>query len=296
MKLTASDGKGGVSSAQQVITVSTGGVAGAALSVTGTITDGTGAVLSGVTVQLNGANLGSSDAQGKVTVSVPTGIPINLVLNKSGYAEGFATLEFPLGSTASNADFKARLLARGATQPLDASAGGTVTGADNARLELPANALETLNGTSVTGAVSVSLTPVDINDPKEKSAFPGSFTGMGGNGSRTGIVSLGTTEFALEQNGQRLNLKPGSSARVRLPIYADTNLDGTPIKLGDTVPLWSLNEQTGDWVQEGTGVVVDAGAGTRALEATVTHFSWWNADIGFTPSNPKPRCINDTPG
>ena len=62
------------------------------------------------------------------------------------------------------------------------------------------------------------------------------------------------------------------------------------------MPLWSLNEQTGDWVREGTGVVVDSGAGLKALEATVTHFSWWNVDIGFTPSNPKPKCINDVPG
>ena len=297
VKLTVSDGKSGVSSAEKAVTVSASVlVAGAALNVTGTITDATGTALGGVTVQLNGASLGSSDALGQVTVSVPTGVPINLVLTKTGFAHGFAALEFPLGSNASNADFKATLAARGAAQSLDASAGGAITGADNARVELPANALETLQGTPVTGAVSVSLTPVDVNDPTEKNAFPGRFVGIQPSGSSTGIVSLGTTEFALEQNGQRLNLKLGSIAKVRLPMYADTNLDGSPIKLGDTVPLWSLNEQSGDWVQEGTGVVVDSGAGTKALEAVVTHFSWWNADIGFTPSNPKPKCINDVPG
>ena len=297
VKLTASDGKVSVSSAVKPVTVSASGViAGPALSVTGTITDATGVALGGVTVQLDGASLGSSDALGKVTVSVPTGVPINLALTKTGYAPSFVALEFPLGSNASNADFRATLLARGAAQTLDAGAGGAITGADNARLELPANALETLNGTPITGAVNISLTPVDINDPLEKNAFPGSFEGTEASGSSTGIVSLGTTEFSLEQNGQRLNLKPGSSAKVRLPIYADTNLDGSSIKLGDSVPLWSLNEQTGDWVQEGTGVVVDSGAGTRALEATVTHFSWWNVDIGFTPSTPKPKCINDVPG
>lgn len=297
VKLTASDGKGGSAFAAKTVTVAASGVvAGPALNVTGTISDATGAALGGVTVELDGANLGSSDALGKVTVSVPTGIPINLVLTKTGFANGFAALEFPIGSNASNADFKATLLARAAAQPLNASTGGMITGTDNARLELPANSLETMNGTPVTGSVNVSLSPVDINDPTKKNAFPGSFEGMQPNGSSTGIVSLGTTEFALSQNGQRLNLKAGSSAKVRLPMYANTNLDGSPINLGDNIPLWSLNEQTGDWVQEGSGIVVDSGGRTRALEATVTHFSWWNADIGFTPSNPKPKCINDVPG
>jgi PKD domain len=297
VKLTASDGKGGISNEQKSIAVSANSVVtGTNLSVVGTIIDATGAPLAGISVNLEGTVLGSSDAVGKVTVSVPTGVPINLILSKTGFAQSFAALEFPIGSNASNADFKATMLARAATQPLNASTGGTITGSDNARLEIPANSLETLNGTPVTGSVNVSLTPVDINDEKEKNAFPGSFEGVQQNGVNTGIVSLGTTEFNLEQNGQRLNLKPGSSAKIYLPMYADTNLDGSSIKLGDTIPLWSLNEQTGDWVQEGAGIVVDSGAGTKALEATVTHFSWWNVDIGFAPSNPKPKCINDVPG
>jgi hypothetical protein len=297
VRLTAADGKGGVSSSEKTIAVTANSlVVGTALSVVGTISDALGAPLSGVTVELNGTTLGSSDASGKVTVSVPTGVPINLVLNKTGYAEGFAALEFPIGSNANNGDFKATLMARGAAQPIDAGVGGAITGTDNARLELAANALVKPDGTPVTGSVNVSLSPVDINDPLEKNAFPGSFEGIQSNGSSTGIVSLGTTEFVLEQGGQRLNLKAGSSAKVRLPMYANTNLDGSPINLGDSIPIWSLNEQTGDWVQEGAGIVVDAGNGTRVLEAVVTHFSWWNVDQQFTPSNPKPKCINDVPG
>jgi PKD repeat protein len=274
VKLTASDGKGGISSDQKSIVVSASNVvAGNALSVIGTIIDATGAPLAGVSVNLEGTVLGSSDASGKITVTIPTGVPLNLILSKNGFAQSFAALEFPIGSNANNADFKATMLARAAAQSLNANTGGALTGTDNARLEIPANSLETLNGTPVTGSVNVSLTPVDINDEKEKNAFPGSFEGMQQNGVNIGIVSLGTTEFNLEQNGQRLNLKPGSSAKIRLPMYADTNLDGSSIKLGDAIPLWSLNEQTGDWVQEGTGIVVDSGAGTRALEAVVTHFS-----------------------
>jgi hypothetical protein len=77
---------------------------------------------------------------------------------------------------------------------------------------------------------------------------------------------------------------------VRIPLYANVNLDGSPINLGDTMPLWSMSEKTGEWVQEGVGVVVDTGNGMRALEATVTHFSIWNGDKVFDDARPKPKC------
>jgi hypothetical protein len=45
------------------------------------------------------------------------------------------------------------------------------------------------------------------------------------------------------------------------------------------MPVWSLNETTGVWVQEGEGTVVASASATGlALRATVTHFSWWNPD------------------
>ena len=295
-KLTVTDGRGGISSSQKTVTVTAGISSGANLSVVGTITDLNGVGLAGVSIKLGTEVLGSSDTNGKITVSLATGIPLSLTLSKDGFAENILALEFPIGSNASNADFKASLMPRAAAQNLDSSVGGAITGTDNARLELPANALVNSSGTAVSGNVNISLSPIDVNDPKELKSFPGSFEGVQANGSNTGIVTLGTTEFALSQNGERLNLKPGSSAKVRLPIYADSKLDGSSLNLGDSIALWSLNEKTGDWVQEGTGVIVDAGGGTRALEATVTHFSWWNADMGFTPSNPKPKCIQDVPG
>ncbi len=50
------------------------------------------------------------------------------------------------------------------------------------------------------------------------------------------------------------------------------------------------------WVQEGTGTVVASATSPSgfALRATVTHCSWWNADIGFGPYGPQPKCVYDT--
>ena len=48
----------------------------------------------------------------------------------------------------------------------------------------------------------------------------------------------------------------------------------------DVIPLWSVDETTGLWIEEGAGTVVasaDSPTGL-ALRAEVAHFSWWNAD------------------
>lgn len=64
-------------------------------------------------------------------------------------------------------------------------------------------------------------------------------------------------------------------------MYFDTYQDGSAIAIGDTIPLWSLNEDTGIWLQEGVGTVVASTESPTglAMNATVGHFSWWNCDV-----------------
>ena len=291
VKLLVADGKGGSNSTTQSITVTAGEPLGPPLEVSGEITDTTGLPLAGVAVKLGSSTLGTSDASGKVMISIPTGPSQTLMLFKDGYTNQVAALEFPIGSTAGNGFFKVSMMTQALSQPMDASMGGAITAKDNAKLEIPANGLETENGTPVTGNVQVSITPLDVSDPAVLAAMPGRLEGTQTDGSSAGIVSLGMTDFSLSQNGQDLNLKPGSSAKVRIPLYADTDAQGKVLVLGDTIPLWSMSETTGEWVQEGIGTVVDTGNGIKALEATVTHFSLWNADHIYDENlnNPRPN-------
>ncbi len=291
VKLTVGDGKGGSSNTTQSITVTAGEPVGPALEVKGEITDTSGLPLAGVAVKLGSSTLGTSDANGKVMVSIPTGPSQTLMLFKEGYTDQVAALEFPIGSTAGNGFFKVSMMTQAPSQPMNATTGGAITGEDNAKLEIPANGLETENGTPITGNVQVSITPLDVSNPAVLAAMPGRLEGIQTDGSSAGIVSLGMTDFSLRQNGQDLNLKPGSSAKVRIPLYADTDESGKLLVLGDTIPLWSMSETTGEWVQEGIGTVVDTGNGIKALEATVTHFSLWNADHIYDENlnNPRPN-------
>jgi PKD domain/Carboxypeptidase regulatory-like domain/Bacterial Ig-like domain len=294
VRLTATDPSGASSSSTKTITVSSRPAPGALVTVQGTVRDSSGAVLVGANVELVGGTAGIlSDATGKVTLSLATGTPNTLRISKSGYAEQYKILELP--PTASSGFYEVMLSQRAPDQTLDAGTGGSLSSSDGAKLTLPAGALVDGTGKPIAGSINVNLTSVDVTDSGKVALFPGAFEGVLPSGSSSPIVSFGTTEYALSQSGARLQLAPGKTASIEIPIFASLNLDGSSLKIGDTQPLWSLDEKTGIWVQEGTGTVVASSASSSglALRATVSHFSWWNHDIGFDPSRPKPKCEPD---
>jgi PKD repeat protein len=297
IRLRVSDPQGASSETTRQITVSEP-VAARTVTAQGLVTTNSGAAIADVTARALGSLASAqSDAEGRISLPVIVGRTVTLRFSKSGYADQVQVLDLP-GTTGADAYFEVTMIPRAAAQTLpDAAAGGTISGAQGAQLTLPANALVTTDGTTVSGAVQVHITPVDINSAA-LAAFPGRFAGLNGDGSRTPIVSYGTTEFVLTQAGQPLQLKPGARATVLLPLYAAANLDGTALVAGGTLPLWSLDERSGVWVNEGTGTLVASTAAPAELvmRAEVGHLSWWNADMGFTPFRPRTKCINDVPG
>jgi PKD domain/Carboxypeptidase regulatory-like domain/Bacterial Ig-like domain len=294
VRLTATDPSGASSSTTKTITVSSRAASGIAVGVQGTVRDSSSAVLAGAKVELvGGTPTVLSDATGKVTLSLATGTPNTLRISKTGYAEQYKILELP--PTASSGFFEVMLSQRAPDQTLDAGAGGSLSSSDGAKLTLPAGALVDGTGKPIAGSVNVNLTSVDVTDSSKVALFPGAFSGVLPSGSSSPIVSFGTTEYALSQAGARLQLASGKTASIDIPIFASLNLDGSSLKIGDAQPLWSLDEKMGIWVQEGTGTVVASSSSPSglALRATVSHFSWWNADSGFDPSRPKPKCEPD---
>ncbi|WP_428242338.1 putative Ig domain-containing protein [Gynuella sp.] len=155
------------------------------------------------------------------------------------------------------------------------------------------------DGQPVEGDVELTITPVNVSKPASMAAFPGSFSGVAeGEDEPSQIFSLGTVEYHFTQNGKTINLAPGASAEVLLPMYASHYQDGSDIAVGHTIPIWYLNESTGIWQQEGTGEVVaseDSLTGL-ALRATVSHFSWWNVDLIASTAFVKVTILGDTVG
>jgi PKD repeat protein len=294
--LTVIDGAGRSASVTKTVTVSAPPAAAAQVTVEAVVKTLAGTALEGVSASVVGtATSGVTDALGKAHLSVGTNVPLTIKLSKPGYSDQFVRLSLPAG-TGADATFNAVMRVRDAALTLaDAAAGGSLSGRDGALLTLPPNALVTLTGTLVTGAVQVAVTPVDVTQPFA-SGFPGSFDGLTSAGVATPIVSLGVAEYAIAAGGQALQLAMGKTATIELPVYGTRRIDGTLVVAGDNIPLWSLDETTAVWVQEGMGTIVaSAGSPTGlAMRATVSHFSWWNSDTGFDPYGPQPKCVADT--
>lgn len=282
--LTVSDNNGNVVAtdsvnvtviANQVIQTST---------VSGRITDVSGNVLTNVSINAlsSGASVASatSTADGQFVIELTANNDAVLQFSAAGYADQVVPVRSPKAD--GNIFLDISMIARGASQSFDAAVGGSLTGSDGASVMVSADSFVDAAGNPVTGNIDLTITPVDVSRPASLAAFPGEFSGvLEGDTTGTPIISFGTVEFEFTSGGQPVNLAPGQTANVIIPMYFDTYQDGTPVNLGDMIPLWSLNEDTGIWQQEGTGTVIfsnDSPTGF-AMDATVTHFSWWNCDV-----------------
>jgi hypothetical protein len=294
--LTVFDGTNRSGSVTHSITIAAPPPPASTLSVQASVLALDSTAILGVTIaQVGGTATTVTDTAGKARVTLGTASPLMLKFSKAGYADQFLPVTLP-ATTGTDGYVAVRMRARDAALTLsDAALGGSLTGRDGAVLTLPANALVNAAGTAVTGPVQISITPVDPTLPGG-GGFPGGFNGLTQAGAATPLVSFGTTEYVLTAGSQSVQVAPGKSATIELPLYATKRLDGTILAIGDTTPLWSLDESTGAWVQEGKGTVVASATAPSgvALRATVTHFSWWNSDIGFDPYGPQPKCVYDT--
>jgi hypothetical protein len=291
VKLTVIDGQNRTNTLSKVITISAPTTATTTVSALILVKGTDGAPLSGVAVSPASAASTPTDTSGKVTVLTNAGGPTSLKFSKTGYADQFLNLSVPAGA-GSDGYLEVTMSARDPALTLaDVAAGGTLTGRDGATITLPPNAFIDAAGATVSGAVQISITPVDVTQAGA-GGFPGGFEGVKTDGTKTSIVSAGVDEFVPTAQGAPVQLAPGKSASITIPIDAGTKLDASLIAVGDTIPLWSLDEATGVWIQEGSGTVIassDSPTGL-AMSAVVTHLSWWNSDIGFDPYAPKPRC------
>ena len=242
----------------------TPGVSQAALSIKVENLDGS--AIAAVNILSSTGVAAATDAQGQAQINLSIGQDITLALTKTGVANQVKVLRIPAGSA--SVQLRVTMLAREAAQTLaDIGAGGMVQGKDGALASFPAGSLVDANGNVVTGAVQMQLTPVNVL--ADAAAFPGVFAGTQGAAAPMGIVSYGTAEFHPTQGGQKLQVAPGKTVTIEIPMYATKNPNGSAVLLGQVIPLWSLNEATGIWKQEGTGTVV-ANAGSPTVMADHT--------------------------
>lgn len=159
---------------------------------------------------------------------------------------------------------------------------GKVVGAE---LTIPTGTeFRDVNGNKISGnEIEVSLTHFDPNGDISVNSFPGGFTPdtiLNENGepedgffNTAGFasidMSIGGTE--VRQFSQPIQVSMGVDPNTK-------NLEGNTVQLGDEIPIWSYEVETGQWKYERTGTVVDDGNGGMKMDFETDHLSWYNID------------------
>ncbi|AWB68212.1 hypothetical protein C2869_18130 [Saccharobesus litoralis] len=137
-------------------------------------------------------------------------------------------------------------------------------------------------------ASNISLDITSIDPTNERDIFPGNFEARdlsdvsAANEEQAPITleSVVLSDFTLrDENGNELAMPDGETITARLEIPATLQTQyRAEFEAGiRTIPWWSYNEVTGEWVWESEATLLDVN-GTLYAEAVLTHFSWWNVD------------------
>ncbi len=134
------------------------------------------------------------------------------------------------------------------------------------------------------GAVEVSLTHFDSEQESSTNAFPGGFmprSVIGPDGSEEEVF-FNTAGFAsINMNVGGSKVKSFSDpVTVHMTLSDDVYNTDTEaaISVGDVVPIWSYEVETGQWVYEQEATIVEE-EGELALSFDITHLSWYNVDF-----------------
>lgn len=125
-------------------------------------------------------------------------------------------------------------------------------------------------GASYTGKVKSEMVYLDPNNECFSEMMPGGdLAAVRSDNSSAQLVSYGMTDLNMyAENGDKLQLKDGNKAKLTFPIPAGMG-ENPPA----SIPLWSFNEKTGLWEEEGSATLQG-----NVYVGEVSHFSWVNLD------------------
>lgn len=139
------------------------------------------------------------------------------------------------------------------------------------KIDMPQDGYK-VDGTGVgyTGKVKSEMVYLDPNNERFAEMMPGGdLVAVRSDNSSAQLVSYGMTDLNMyAENGDKLQLKDGCKAKLTFPIPAGMG-ENPPA----SIPLWSFNEKTGLWEEEGSAALQG-----NVYVGEVAHFSWVNLD------------------
>ena len=223
----------------------------------------------------------TSNEVGSYALTLETNTDYILVIEQGGVATQIKPLK---AITTAAITLDIIMVANGSTEEFDPSSNFNGSGPLGSSVVINANSFE---DTFAGDTIELTITPLNTSTQDGLDSLPGSSNGQfEGQASPSELFLLGTAEFTFinTNTGDEVSLLPSETANITIPLSNLTKPDGTPLVVGDTIPLLYLDENTGLWIQEGlASVIADANSPTGlAGTGTVTHFSWWS--MGFSPS------------
>lgn len=257
------DGKGGFATERLAVQTGTTGI-----PFSGTVRDrDTNSPIVGAKIII-GSTSTSTNSEGAFFLSVPEANRYALNVKQPNYA--LLSRVFLDSATGLNLflDRSQRVVVnpreggRGIYQGKDDRSGATVV--------ISPNSLVDSSGNPVTTPVNVDTFPYDI---EQRNPIPGDFSAKDRNGKNVRIETYGAIDVQLsDAGGNPVRLAPTATSQITFNIAPSFRASAPA-----TIPLLSYEESTGLWIEEGTFNRVG-----DTYQATVTHFSTFNADTVFT--------------
>jgi PKD domain len=308
--LTVKDRDGEVAKLGKVITVkaSTTGIA-ATLQIL--VQGADGVRVNGAQIKIGAAapSTATTGTNGVATLSSSSTGTQTVLVSKPGYVSQALSANLVSGATA---NLNVIMLPVKEVQTIDNIERARLIKAETlgATVLLPASALVDSAGKAVTGTVVVELTPWNINS-SDLNSMLGNGKARAADGTLVDLISAGMVTvnfFKVSATGARTHLQLDSANTKTAVIQMDVpyapgangliSINGNTMTVGVTIPMWTFNEATGLWNEEGTGTVVPSqttqgNPSGIAVQARVKHFSTWNWDFKYAgDSNYQTGSVN----
>lgn len=171
------------------------------------------------------------------------------------------------------------------------------TTTENSVISIPAGTQMLDAGGAAINSAQLNVNAVYFSTGNKASlnAFPGGFNVTNAVGPNGQAISSGTTFVTAGMLS--INVNAGSTAvkafskPVTLTMEINDKLVNPQthqlVKVGDVIPVWSLNEQTGQWKYESTTTISRNNSGKLSVSFPITHLSGWSANwYGATCPSP----------
>jgi hypothetical protein len=204
-----------------------------------------------------------------------------VTVEKSGYFKGSRTF---FAKENQKHYIEIMLLSKISVGKINATSGGTLNIGNGSAITLPASGIiNTTTGNAYTGDVSIAMTWINPTSTDLYRQMPGDLRGIDATGSEQVLQSFGMLGVELTgTSGEKLQIASGKKANIKFPIPSSI-LATAP----SSIALWSFNDTTGLWKQEGTATKTGS-----AYIADVSHFSFWNCDANFPLARFSAKFIN----